>query len=58
MATKRKRAVDKSPVVHAKCIFGHKFTMTQQEQKAAQDFGCAMCPQCGNPATVTKIQVK
>ena len=44
--------------MQAKCVMGHKFTMSETDQKVARDIGCAMCPTCGNPAFVTKISGK
>lgn len=43
------------PTVAAKCILGHKWNMTRREVNDAQEFGCAMCPKCGNVATVERI---
>lgn len=40
----------------AKCIAGHAWTMTHKEIEEAQRFGCAMCPTCGNPATVEEAE--
>lgn len=44
--------------IEAKCIMGHKFTMTAEQIKAAQELGVAICPTCGNIATVQKISGK
>jgi len=44
-----------SPSIVAKCIIGHKETLTAEQVKEAQQFGCAMCSQCGNPMTVQRV---
>ncbi len=38
----------------AECIFGHKWEMTAEQIADARSFGCAMCPTCGNAATITE----
>lgn len=40
--------------LEAKCIMGHKWWMTTEQIDEARAFGCAMCPKCGNVATVEK----
>jgi hypothetical protein len=49
--------VKKTPKIElvAECIGGHRWTMTDAQVAEARDFGCAMCPKCGNPATIEKV---
>lgn len=39
-------------VLKARCIVGHEWDMTAKQIAEARRDGCAMCPTCGNPATV------
>lgn len=39
----------------ARCVGGkHKWQMTPEQIAEAQSFGCAMCPECGMPATIER----
>lgn len=46
------------PKLVARCIMDHTWTMTPEQIKEASVFGCAMCPICGNAATVEKVSLK
>lgn len=57
MSKAKRKPLTLAVSMQAKCINGHKFTMDSEAIKRAQDFGCAMCPKCGNPATISKINL-
>lgn len=58
MSEHKKRKQVKNVSLKARCIFGHEWVMTSREIHDAQEFGCVMCPKCGNVATVEKVEVK
>lgn len=55
MAKQKKQPDAQAVTMQAKCVLGHKFTLSQEDIGVARSLGCAMCPQCGNPAFVTQI---
>lgn len=50
--------LDVVPNVNARCIMGHRWNMTFEQLAEASVSGCAMCPNCGNPATVERVSFK
>ena len=51
-----KKRKPRKVLMEAKCIFGHSFTMDAAQITAARELGIAMCPKCGNPATISKVR--
>lgn len=52
-----KAKADMTTTIRARCIFDHVWDMTEEQLVEANRFGCAMCPTCGNAATVERVSV-